>query len=118
MSKSSPGFNNKATLNRSVKRAVSALPKSLLKKVRVIHKIISDLSPVKQSTLSKMMRWKNSSSSKGRKLALSDEKMAFILDFLKFGGMSYTMPGKIKSMLERMKIMFVSINHSIIYCGH
>ena len=77
MSESSPGFNNKVTLNRFVKRAVSAPPKSLLKKVKVIHKIISDLSPVKQPTLSKMMRWKNSDSSRGRKLALSDDRFRF-----------------------------------------
>lgn len=38
------------------------------------------------------MRWKNSDFSKGRKLVLSDKKKAFILDFLKSEGMSYTMP--------------------------
>ena len=46
-SESSPRLNNQATLNHSIKRAASALPKCLLKKVKVIHKIISDLSPVK-----------------------------------------------------------------------
>ena len=88
-SESSPRFNNKATLNCSVKRAASALPKCILKKVKVIHKIITDLSPVKPSTLSKMMRWKNNDSSKRRKILLSDEKKLLILDFLISEGMSY-----------------------------